>query len=152
MQSSLCAACRRAAATTTLRAPRTVLSRHLSATVAATRQRPVVQSRPAPLSLHSHLRARRPYSSAAAAPETPSMSDAESAIAQLLVDALAPVSSVLVQDVSGGCGSMYAIEIAAEAFRGKTMLKQQRMVNAALGDVVKTWHGVQIRTSVPEDA
>lgn len=77
------------------------------------------------------------------------MSDAESAIARLLVDALAPVSSVLVQDVSGGCGSMYAIEIAAEAFRGQTMLKQQRMVNAALGDVVKTWHGVQIRTSVP---
>lgn len=153
MQSSLCAACRRAAATT-LRAPRTVLSRHLSTTVAATRQRPLVRSCPAPLSLHSHLRARRPYSSsaAAAAPETPSMSDAESAIAQLLVDALAPVSSVLVQDVSGGCGSMYAIEIAAEAFRGKTMLKQQRMVNAALGDVVKTWHGVQIRTSVPEDA
>ncbi len=150
MQSSLCAACRRAAATTTLRAPRTVLSRHLSTTVAATRQHPLVRSRPAPLS----LRARRPYSSsaAAAAPETPSMSDAESAIAQLLVDALAPVSSVLVQDVSGGCGSMYAIEIAAEAFRGKTMLKQQRMVNAALGDVVKTWHGVQIRTSVPEDA
>lgn len=77
------------------------------------------------------------------------MSDAESAIAQLLVDALAP-SSVLVQDVSGGCGSMYAIEIAADAFRGQTILKQQRMVNAALGDVVKTWHGVQIRTRVPD--
>lgn len=77
------------------------------------------------------------------------MSAAESAIAQLLIAQLAP-SAVLVQDVSGGCGSMYAIEIAAEAFRGQTMLKQQRMVNAALGDVVKTWHGVQIRTRVPD--
>ena len=154
--SLLCAACRRAATATTLRAPRTVLSRHLSTTITATRQHPLVPSRAAAL-FHAPLRAaaaplsRRPYSSSSV-PETPSMSDAESAIAQLLVDALAPVSSVLVQDVSGGCGSMYAIEIAAEAFRGKTMLKQQRMVNAALGDVVKTWHGVQIRTSVPEDA
>lgn len=45
---------------------------------------------------------------------------------------------------------MYAIEVTAEDFRGKTMLKQQRMVNAALGEVIKGWHGVQIRTTVPE--
>jgi stress-induced morphogen len=76
------------------------------------------------------------------------MSPAETAIAQLLTDSLSP-SAVLVQDVSGGCGSMYAIEIEAEAFRGHTILKQQRMVNAALADVVKSWHGVQIRTRVP---
>ncbi|KAF7544683.1 hypothetical protein G7046_g9735 [Stylonectria norvegica] len=48
---------------------------------------------------------------------------------------------------------MYAIDITAAAFRGQSILKQQRMVNAALGDLVKTWHGVQIRTKVPpEDA
>ena len=33
----------------------------------------------------------------------------------------------------------------------QTMMKQQRMVNAALGDRVKEWHGVQIRTVVPEE-
>ncbi|KAH7170121.1 bola protein [Dactylonectria macrodidyma] len=80
------------------------------------------------------------------------MSPAEAAIADLLSEKLSP-SQLLVQDVSGGCGSMYAIDITSAAFRGQTILKQQRMVNAALGDLVKSWHGVQIRTKVPpEDA
>ncbi|KAF7556860.1 hypothetical protein G7Z17_g1139 [Cylindrodendrum hubeiense] len=84
--------------------------------------------------------------------ELPSMSPAESAIAELLAEKLSP-TQLLVQDVSGGCGSMYAIDITSPAFRGQTILKQQRMVNAALGDLVKSWHGVQIRTKVPtEDA
>ncbi|KAM3502109.1 hypothetical protein MY10362_005070 [Beauveria mimosiformis] len=139
LPSSLCAACRRA----------TILARPLLTT---TTPPPVLarQNHPRLISLSP----RRLHSSSAAASsspiplETPSMSPAENAIAQLLTDSLSP-SAVLVQDVSGGCGSMYAIEIEAEAFRGQTILKQQRMVNAALGDVVKSWHGVQIRTRVP---
>ncbi|KAK8146283.1 hypothetical protein G3M48_003342 [Beauveria asiatica] len=141
LPSSLCATCHRAA----------ILVRPLLTTTTTTRP-PVLarQNHPRLISLSS----RRLHSSSAAASsspiplETPSMSPAENAIAQLLTDSLSP-SAVLVQDVSGGCGSMYAIEIEAEAFRGQTILKQQRMVNAALGDVVKSWHGVQIRTRVP---
>lgn len=78
-----------------------------------------------------------------------SMTEAEQSIATILTEKLQP-TEVLVQDVSGGCGSMYAIEIASHQFKGQTMLKQQRMVNAALGDLVKAWHGVQIRTKVPD--
>ncbi|KAM5351124.1 hypothetical protein ACJ41O_003847 [Fusarium nematophilum] len=93
------------------------------------------------------------YSSPAAAdeeePDLPSMTPAESAIADILSAKLSP-SQLLVQDVSGGCGSMYAIDITSAAFKGQTILKQQRMVNAALGDLVKGWHGVQIRTKVPD--
>ncbi|KAJ3469459.1 hypothetical protein FSOLCH5_003286 [Fusarium solani] len=84
-------------------------------------------------------------------PDLPSMTPAESAIAEILAEKLSP-SELLVQDVSGGCGSMYAIDITSAAFKGQTILKQQRMVNAALGDLVKGWHGVQIRTKVPQDA
>ncbi|KAH6606991.1 bola-like protein [Trichoderma cornu-damae] len=78
------------------------------------------------------------------------MSPAESSIAALLSSKLNP-TSLLVQDISGGCGSMYAIDITSPAFRGLNMLKQQRLVNAALGDLVKEWHGVQIRTRVPPE-
>jgi stress-induced morphogen len=78
------------------------------------------------------------------------MTAAESAIADVLAEKLSP-TELLVQDVSGGCGSMYAIEIASPAFRGQSILKQQRLVNAALGDMVKSWHGVQIRTKVPPE-
>lgn len=79
------------------------------------------------------------------------MSDAESAIAAMLQSALDP-TQLLVQDISGGCGSMYAIDITSSKFKGLSILKQQRMVNAALGDVIKQWHGVQISTKVPADA
>ena len=45
---------------------------------------------------------------------------------------------------------MYGIEVVSEKFRGMGMLKQQRMVNAALKDLMEkeNWHGVQIRTRV----
>ncbi|OTA60818.1 bola-like protein [Hypoxylon sp. EC38] len=81
--------------------------------------------------------------------EKPDYLDAsESAIWDKLVAEFAP-TELSVQDISGGCGSMYGIEIASEKFRGVNMLKQQRMVNAVLGDQMKGWHGVQLRTKVP---
>lgn len=66
----------------------------------------------------------------------------------ILVAEFAP-TQLLVQDISGGCGSMYGIDISSEKFRGLNMLKQQRLVNAALGDLVKEWHGVQLKTRAP---
>jgi len=54
-----------------------------------------------------------------------------------------------VQDISGGCGSMYGIDVVSEKFRGLNMLKQQRLVNQVLGEEIKTWHGVQLKTRAP---
>ena len=76
------------------------------------------------------------------------LNEAESEVWDRLAKEFSPVELV-VQDISGGCGSMYGIEISSEKFRGATMLKQQRMVNAVLGDLMKTWHGVQLKTRVP---
>ncbi|VUC38033.1 unnamed protein product [Clonostachys rosea] len=99
--------------------------------------------------------ARRAYSSAAPAEDDdpPSMTPAELSIAEQLSsnETLSPTTSLLVRDVSGGCGSMYAIDIVSPKFKGKTLLAQQRLVTKALGDRVKEWHGVQIRTSVPSE-
>lgn len=53
-----------------------------------------------------------------------------------------------VQDVSGGCGSMYAIEIASPKFKGLTMMKQHRLVQGILEEEIKGWHGLQLRTKV----
>ncbi|QPH02821.1 hypothetical protein C2857_007038 [Epichloe festucae Fl1] len=102
--------------------------------------------RPAPVQTTQRAAHPRFYSQT---PEEPSMSTAEQSIADLLRRKLRP-TELLVRDVSGGCGSMYAIDIASPAFKGATMLKQQRMVNAALGDVMKGWHGVQLNTRVSE--
>ena len=76
------------------------------------------------------------------------MTDGEAAVWDLLQTEFSP-TSLVVQDVSGGCGSMYSIDITAEKFRGLNMLKQQRIVNAALADMVKEWHGLQLRTRAP---
>lgn len=85
----------------------------------------------------------------AALPEKPDyLNDAESAIWDKLVAEFAP-TQLLVQDISGGCGSMYGIEITSDKFRGVNMLKQQRMVNDLLRDEMKGWHGVQLRTRIP---
>lgn len=90
-----------------------------------------------------------PAPSAAGALEKPDFLDAaESVVWDRLVHEFSPVELV-VQDISGGCGSMYGIEISSEKFRGANMLKQQRMVNAVLGDLMKEWHGCQLKTRVP---
>lgn len=73
------------------------------------------------------------------------LDDQEGAIWDLLSAELSP-TELIVRDVSGGCGSMYAIDVSSPAFRGLGILKQQRMVNAVLGERVKAWHGVQLRT------
>jgi len=55
-------------------------------------------------------------------------------------------SKLEVRDVSGGCGSMYAIEIASRNFKGLPVVKQHRIVQEVLADEIKGWHGVQLRT------
>jgi len=90
-------------------------------------------------------------SSATSAPklEKPeNLSEGEQQIWDRLVAELSP-EQLVVQDISGGCGSMYFIDVSCEGFRGLNMLKQQRMVNAALGEMVKQWHGLQLKTRTP---
>jgi stress-induced morphogen len=88
-------------------------------------------------------------SGAVASVEKPDfLNEAESVIWDRLVGEFAP-SELVVQDISGGCGSMYGIEICSAKFLGHNMLAQQRMVNAILADLMEGWHGVQIKTRKP---
>ncbi|CAG8576107.1 2119_t:CDS:2, partial [Dentiscutata heterogama] len=48
-----------------------------------------------------------------------------------------------VQDISGGCGSMYAIEISSLQFNGLPIIKQHRMINELLEDDIKKMHGIR---------
>ncbi|KAH6654880.1 bola protein [Truncatella angustata] len=104
---------------------------------------------PTPIRYSTSSEAQAPSPSIAGVPEKPDyLNTAESEIWDKLTSEFSP-SELVVQDISGGCGSMYGIEIASEKFRGTNMLKQQRMVNSVLGDQLKSWHGVQLRTKVP---
>ena len=44
---------------------------------------------------------------------------------------------------------MYGIDVVSERFRGMGMLQQQRLVNRVLGEEIKSWHGVQLKTRAP---
>lgn len=77
--------------------------------------------------------------------EEPPMDDYEKKIFDLLQDSFKP-KNLQVKDVSGGCGSMFAILVESEKFKGITMIKQHRLVNEVLKDEISKWHGIQLRT------
>lgn len=129
---------------TTPRAPRSI-ARLPAAALRAGALRPYSSSAP-PDTSATAAESTSPSSSTLEKPDF--LNEAESEVWDRLAKEFSPVELV-VQDISGGCGSMYGIEISSDKFRGANMLKQQRMVNAVLGDLMKTWHGVQLKTRVP---
>lgn len=80
---------------------------------------------------------------------TPGLNDYERELFDTLNTELDP--DVLdVRDVSGGCGSMFAINVVSPKFNGLTLIKQQRLVNEALKDEISKWHGLQLRTKASD--
>ncbi|KAH7408515.1 bola protein [Phaeosphaeria sp. MPI-PUGE-AT-0046c] len=96
---------------------------------------------------HPALSSIRSYSQpASSAPEPPDyLNEAELHIFNKITGELDPVK-LEVQDISGGCGSMYAIEIESPKFAGLTVIKQHKLVNQVLKEEIAKWHGVQLRT------
>ncbi|KAI5959109.1 hypothetical protein KGF57_002205 [Candida theae] len=75
----------------------------------------------------------------------PQMGEYETQIYNILQKEFDPVN-LQVQDVSGGCGSMFAILVESPKFKGLPMIKQHRLVNDLLKDEIKKWHGLQLKT------
>ncbi|KZM21294.1 uncharacterized protein EKO05_0011525 [Ascochyta rabiei] len=92
----------------------------------------------------------RPYSAqASGAPQPPDfLNEAELHVFNKIKGELEP-TKLEVQDISGGCGSMYAIEIESPKFKGLTVIKQHKLVNQVLKEEIAQWHGVQLRTRAP---
>ncbi|KXN73667.1 bola-like protein [Conidiobolus coronatus NRRL 28638] len=74
------------------------------------------------------------------------LTDGEQLIFNKLTQNLKP-SELFVKDVSGGCGSMYAIKVKSGEFKGKGLVQQHRIVNEILKDEIKDMHGLQLDTS-----
>ena len=55
-------------------------------------------------------------------------------------------SNLDVEDVSGGCGTFYAISITSSAFKGLPMVKQHKLVTEELKKEIEGFHGLQIKT------
>jgi stress-induced morphogen len=94
----------------------------------------------------------RPLSAAAATTTTPpkieAATPAERSIADLIASKLeGGADRIAVRDTSGGCGSMYTIEVSSPAFAGLRTVQQHVRVTRALGDEVSNWHGFTLVTS-----
>ncbi|GAM90698.1 hypothetical protein ANO11243_087430 [Dothideomycetidae sp. 11243] len=77
------------------------------------------------------------------------LNSAEADIFATLSSGLTP-TALEVQDISGGCGSMYALSVTSEKFRGLSTVKRHRLVNEVLKGRVEKWHGLQVRCYLPE--
>lgn len=86
----------------------------------------------------------RDFSAAAIAAAT----EVEKAIAEKISKGL-QATSISVQDTSGGCGAMYSIDVVAEDFAGKSIVKQHQLVTKLIQDDIKKWHGFQLTTKPP---
>ncbi|KAJ2772269.1 hypothetical protein IWQ57_001836 [Coemansia nantahalensis] len=80
----------------------------------------------------------------------PAATSGEEHIRNKLQQALRP-TKLAVTDTSGGCGSMYVVEIEAECFRGLSRVKQTKMVNGLLKGEIAGMHGMRVLCSVPPD-
>ncbi|KAN0097776.1 BolA protein [Tylopilus felleus] len=77
-----------------------------------------------------------------------SQSTTENTIVAKLTERFSP-SELAVQDVSGGCGSFFAIKIASDAFKGLPTVKQHKLVTEVLKQEIQGIHGLQIKTMIP---
>lgn len=71
-----------------------------------------------------------------------SSQELETAIRQKVQD----VSTLVVSDVSGGCGQAYDVVIVSDAFSGLNTLKRHRMVNELLKDEIAQLHAFSQKT------
>ena len=58
-------------------------------------------------------------------------------------------SHVEVEDISGGCGSMYRILVVSERFEGVRPVQQHRMVHDVLKSEIGDMHGLTVTTKTP---
>ncbi|KAJ3407526.1 hypothetical protein HDV05_005392 [Chytridiales sp. JEL 0842] len=82
-------------------------------------------------------------SSSSSSASSPNQTPGEKHLHDLLTTHLKP-SSLKITDTSGGCGAMYAIEIASDQFKGLSVLKQHRLVVGVIDKVVKSAHGGEL--------
>ncbi|KAK0530783.1 hypothetical protein OC834_003182 [Tilletia horrida] len=76
-------------------------------------------------------------------------SEGERQIIDILTQRFKP-KQIQVADISGGCGSFYAITLSSKDFNGLSTIKQHRLVNQELKDVISGIHGLQLRTQGEE--
>ncbi|KZT41141.1 bola-like protein [Sistotremastrum suecicum HHB10207 ss-3] len=80
-------------------------------------------------------------------PQPEPLSEGEQALHDKLHKLFEP-SDLQVQDISGGCGTFYAISIKSKAFSGLSTVKQHQLVTKQLKEEIAGIHGLQVQSPV----
>lgn len=56
---------------------------------------------------------------------------------------------VLVNDISGGCGAMYRVQVVSKRFNGIPLVKQHQLVYDCLKEYISGMHGLTMMTKTP---
>jgi len=60
-------------------------------------------------------------------------------------------TTVIIDDVSGGCGSAFEVTIVSEQFKNKSKLQRNRLVFKQLKDEISLIHAFTQRDYTPEE-
>lgn len=69
---------------------------------------------------------------------------------QIILERL-DAQQVFVEDMSGGCGSAFAVIIVSEVFESKNKLMRSRLVNNALKQEIASIHAFTQKTFTPQE-
>lgn len=73
----------------------------------------------------------------------------EQQLSETLKRSLPGITYVSVEDISGGCGAMFEVNVEAKEFVGLSRVKQHRLVTETLKSEIAEMHGIRIHTAVP---
>lgn len=77
--------------------------------------------------------------------------DGEKKLIDMLRQRFPKAKAIEVLDISGGCGSMYAIYVETIEFKNIRTVKQHQLINDVLrAEIKNNMHGLRIQTAVPD--
>jgi stress-induced morphogen len=79
------------------------------------------------------------------------ISAGEAKLVNILKKKFPKADSIQVEDISGGCGSMYTVFVQSVEFKGLRLVKRHQMINEALKAEIKEMHGLRISASTPDE-
>eukprot|EP00658_Telonema_sp_P-2_P083057 TRINITY_DN889_c0_g2_i5.p1 TRINITY_DN889_c0_g2~~TRINITY_DN889_c0_g2_i5.p1 ORF type:complete len:101 (-),score=37.85 TRINITY_DN889_c0_g2_i5:307-609(-) len=76
------------------------------------------------------------------------MGDMADRIRDLISEAVEE-AEIVVEDVSGGCGAKFQLQVVSESFDGMNPLARQRQINTILKPVMPEIHAIQMKCMTP---
>ena len=80
------------------------------------------------------------------------LSASEAKLVNILKNKFPRASLIKVQDISGGCGSMYDVFVESTEFKDLRLVKRHQMITQALKEEIKLMHGLTIYATTPEES